>query len=151
MVSVIHCVDEVCSCCCKISAVIGDRILYFDVIGGDAVSDDHEQSVVIYFVDIADFAGGYVLIIRKLWAHALNVSACAHSVPLVSGRNPSRTPLTAFREIPWVSPRSLLQDFAWGVGGRLRVLVCEFLDAAKDCIYLGLGSADKGVLVSKCF
>src|SRR5699024_11452715 len=47
-------------------------------------------------------------------------------------------------------PRSLLQDFAWGVGGRLRVLVCEFLDAAKDCIYLGLGSADKGVLVSKC-
>ena len=40
---------------------------------------------------------------------ALNVSACAHSVPLVSGKNPSRNPpLTAFREIPWVSPRNLL-------------------------------------------
>src|SRR5699024_9612252 len=48
-------------------------------------------------------------------------------------------------------PRSLLQDFAWGVGGRLRMLVREFLNAPKNCIYLGFSSADKGVLVSKCF
>src|SRR5690625_3106659 len=48
-------------------------------------------------------------------------------------------------------PRSLLQDFAWGVGGRLRMLVRKFLNAPKNCIYLGFSSADKGVLVSECF
>uniref|UniRef100_UPI00263A67F7 hypothetical protein n=1 Tax=Corynebacterium stationis TaxID=1705 RepID=UPI00263A67F7 len=69
-----------------------------------------EQSVVIYFVDIADFAGGYVLIIRKLWAHALNVSACAHSVPLVSAEISRR-----FREILLDSYREVFYKISPGV------------------------------------
>ena len=67
------------------------------VVGGDAVGGDHQQSVAIDFVELADFTRGKMLVIGKLRTHSVSL------VFGIRGQKGVRGSRQVGRWLPWGS------------------------------------------------